>query len=236
MDAFKVLTAIHGLVRAGSHSAHQSRLPIAPGEIVALPEALAASLFAALAIEPSDDVPTVELDWTDPANGPPGGNAADLVDPANWDAMVEAASRAGAALFKADDLHGIARAAHKLGAAVLHAGSDLAELAGRLSNSELVKELVTRLDSGHLPSWELPARLQPTPDTDQAAGADPAPGNPTPSDPAKVDGAAQAIAEQAKADRGGTTGGRAKNKAVTGKAAKGGAIDPASVQVLPKAS
>lgn len=139
MNVFKVLTAIHGLSRAGDLTAQERRQPIAPGEIVALPDILVTSLLAALAIEPSDEPVTCELDWDKPepeAVKRPAG-----IDPADKAALV--------------------KACEALGAKVIHLGANMAELAAALSNSELVKELVARLDSGHLPHWELPEQLQP---------------------------------------------------------------------------
>lgn len=149
---FLVLTPIRGLPRA---DLARRREPVAAGEIIALPERQARSLLGSGSVEPSDLPATCELDWGQlggEAGDTPGMNSGVLSYPFDRGALI-AATR-------------------EIGGIVIFPGEPLDELAGQLSNAELVRELAARVESGRLPRWEIPPSIAPVPAADPAVVED----------------------------------------------------------------
>lgn len=147
---FLVLTPIRGLPRA---DLARRREPVAAGEIIAIPPEAARvmGLLSNGSIEPSDLPETCELDW-----GQPGGEAGDM--PGMNSGVLSYPFDRGALI----------AATREIGGIVIFPGEPLDELAGQLSNAELVRELAARVESGRLPRWEIPPSIAPVPAADPA--------------------------------------------------------------------
>lgn len=168
---FLVLTPIRGLPRA---ELARRREPVAAGEIIALPDRQARSLLSSGSVEPTDLPETCELDWGD------SGETSSIV----------LSQDVGGVISYAPDRASLIAATREIGGIIIFPGEPLNELAGQLSNAELVKELAERLDSGRLPRWELPESITPVP------AANPAEGEPaSQNDGSAADGAASESSE-----------------------------------------
>ena len=169
MQNYLVVTPIRGLVRADGGK----RRPIEPGQVVALPGAIAEGLEPLGAIEATDAEPTVELIFLDDERAA-RTLAAELREK-DRDTLIAAVAdiggvllfpddldqlkigeATGVVLIAADDKAALAGALRDLGGDVMFAGEQLDRIAAKLSNAELVKELAGRVTGGVLPLHELP--------------------------------------------------------------------------------
>lgn len=145
MKNYRVLTAIQGLRRADG-----MRKPIAEGEVIALPRAIAASITAAL--EQTDDPVTVELNLDPPA--PPALIASDDVD-----GLIAAVRQVGGAarIIAAASVEELRAALDKL-----EPGADdraVPEL-GEVSNFALATEVSARLSDGTMLPEDFPIYVE----------------------------------------------------------------------------
>lgn len=158
MRTYLVLTAIHGLPRAEPWFA---RTPIATGEVILLPDDVAAGLLQISAIEPSDAAETCLLDFDAPA--PPAMIASDDVD-----GLIAAVRNVGgvAKIIAAADVDELRAALERLpeqAGAVLPAPveADPEDMLRQVSNFALLSEVHARIEGDALTPYDLLAVLPP---------------------------------------------------------------------------
>lgn len=150
MRSYVVLTQIHGLPRA---EPWRAREPIAIGEVILLPDEVAAGLRQIGAIEASDAAETVLLDFSEPE--PPALIASDDVD-----GLIAAVRNVGgvAKIIAAADVEQLRAAIEVMGAdasLVPFVGSDPEDGLREVSNFALLSEVHARISGGLLSAEDL---------------------------------------------------------------------------------